>query len=85
MNITMCRAKANGNYMNSMLALREALDTGMTRALLLDANGFVMEGSARTSLSCVTGVLYTPDLTSCPRRHHPPHGDPLARGRSPAG
>ncbi|WP_257275774.1 aminotransferase class IV, partial [Endozoicomonas sp. SESOKO4] len=27
-NITMCKAKANGNYMNSMLALREALDSG---------------------------------------------------------
>ena len=27
-NITMCKAKANGNYINSMLALREALDSG---------------------------------------------------------
>ncbi|MBS1220201.1 MAG: branched-chain amino acid aminotransferase, partial [Proteobacteria bacterium] len=27
-NITMCKAKANGNYMNSMLALREALSCG---------------------------------------------------------
>ena len=27
-NIAMCKAKANGNYINSMLALREALDSG---------------------------------------------------------
>ena len=35
-NITMCKAKANGNYINSMLALREALDSGCEEALLLD-------------------------------------------------
>jgi branched-chain amino acid aminotransferase len=64
-NITMCRAKANGNYMNSMLALREALDTGYDEALLLDANGFVMEGSGENIFIVRDGVLYTPDLTSC--------------------
>ena len=32
-NITMCKAKANGNYINSMLALREALDAGAEEAL----------------------------------------------------
>ncbi len=62
-NITMCRAKANGNYINSMLALQEALDNGYDEALLLDTQGFVMEGSARTSSSCVMGA-HTPDLTS---------------------
>ncbi|MCP4453925.1 MAG: branched-chain amino acid transaminase, partial [Planctomycetes bacterium] len=36
-NITMCRAKANGNYMNSMMALKEALECGYDEALLLDA------------------------------------------------
>ena len=44
-NITMCKAKANGNYMNSMLALREALDSGCEEALLLDNEGYVAEGS----------------------------------------
>jgi branched-chain amino acid aminotransferase len=64
-NVTMCRAKANGNYMNSMLALREALDTGYDEALLLDANGFVMEGSGENLFIVRDGVLHTPDLTSC--------------------
>ena len=38
-NITMCRAKANGNYMNSMMALREAQSAGCDEALLLDTEG----------------------------------------------
>jgi branched-chain amino acid aminotransferase len=63
-NITMCRAKANGNYMNSMLALQEALRDGYDEALLLDAEGYVMEGSGENIFIVRGGVLYTPDLTS---------------------
>ncbi len=63
-NITMCRAKANGNYINSMLALQEALDNGYDEALLLDNQGFVMEGSGENIFIVRDGVLYTPDLTS---------------------
>jgi branched-chain amino acid aminotransferase len=63
-NITMCRAKANGNYMNSMLALQEALQSGFDEALLLDAEGYVMEGSGENIFIARDGVLYTPDLTS---------------------
>ncbi len=64
-NITMCRAKANGNYMNSMMALQEAMGNGYDEALLLDANGFVMEGSGENIFLVRDGVLHTPDLTSC--------------------
>ncbi len=63
-NITMCRAKANGNYMNSMLALQEALRDGYDEALLLDAEGYVMEGSGENVFIVRDGVIYTPDLTS---------------------
>ena len=63
-NITMCRAKANGNYMNSMLALKEALECGYDEALLLDAEGYVMEGSGENIFIARDGVVYTPDLTS---------------------
>jgi len=63
-NITMCRAKANGNYMNSMLALKEALDDGYDEALLLDSEGYVMEGSGENIFIVRDGVIYTPDLTS---------------------
>lgn len=63
-NVTMCRAKANGHYVNSMLALQEALATGYDEALLLDTNGFVMEGSGENLFIVRDGVIYTPDLTS---------------------
>ena len=63
-NITMCRAKANGNYINSMLALQEAIDTGYDEALLLDAEGYVMEGSGENIFIVRDGVIYSPDLTS---------------------
>jgi branched-chain amino acid aminotransferase len=63
-NITMCKAKANGNYMNSMLALQEALAGGYDEALLLDAEGYVAEGSGENIFILRNGVLYTPDLTS---------------------
>lgn len=63
-NITMCRAKANGNYMNSMMALQEALRDGYDEALLLDSEGYVMEGSGENIFIVRDGVLYTPDLTS---------------------
>jgi branched-chain amino acid aminotransferase len=63
-NITMCKAKANGNYMNSMLALQEALQNGYDEALLLDPEGSVAEGSGENIFIVRDGVLYTPDLTS---------------------
>ncbi len=64
-NITMCKAKANGNYINSMLALREALDCGCDEALLLDNEGYVAEGSGENIFLVQDGQLVTPELTSC--------------------
>jgi branched-chain amino acid aminotransferase len=64
-NITMCKAKANGNYINSMLALREALDCGCQEALLLDNEGYVAEGSGENFFMVRDGIIYTPELTSC--------------------
>jgi len=63
-NITMCKAKANGNYMNSMLALQEAMSCGYDEALLLDNEGYVAEGSGENIFIVRRGVLFTPDLTS---------------------
>ena len=64
-NITMCKAKANGNYINSILALREAIDSGCEEALMLDNEGYVAEGSGENFFMVRDGVIYTPDLTSC--------------------
>jgi len=63
-NITMCKAKANGNYMNSILAHQEAALDGYDEALLLDVDGFVAEGSGENIFIVRNGKLYTPDLTS---------------------
>ena len=64
-NITMCKAKANGNYINSILALHEALDGGADEALLLDNEGYVAEGSGENVFLVQGGELHTPELTSC--------------------
>ncbi|MFN4263875.1 MAG: branched-chain amino acid transaminase [Thioalkalivibrionaceae bacterium] len=63
-NVTLCKAKANGNYMNSMLALQEALAHGYDEAMLLDTEGYVAEGSGENIFLVRDGTLYTPDLTS---------------------
>jgi len=64
-NITMCKAKSNGNYTNSILALHEALDSGCDEALLLDNEGYVAEGSGENIFLVKNGELHTPELTSC--------------------
>lgn len=60
----MCKAKANGNYINSILALQEALSAGYDEALLLDHEGFVAEGSGENLFIVRNGILYTPETTS---------------------
>ena len=64
-NITMCKAKANGNYINSILALREAQEAGADEAMLLDNEGYVAEGSGENIFLVENGELVTPELTSC--------------------
>jgi branched-chain amino acid aminotransferase len=63
-NSVMCKAKANGQYMNSILALQEALTDGYDEALLLDANGYVAEGSGENFFLVRDGIIYTPELTA---------------------
>lgn len=63
-NVAMCKAKLNGNYVNSMLALNEALHDGYDEALLLDVDGFVAEGSGENVFFVKNNKLYTPELTS---------------------
>ncbi|MFW2440696.1 MAG: branched-chain amino acid transaminase [Arenicellales bacterium] len=63
-NITMCKAKSNGNYTNSILALQEARANGYDEALLLDPEGFVAEGSGENIFIIRNNIIYTPELTS---------------------
>ena len=63
-NVNMCRAKACGHYINSILALHEALGNGADEALLLDTDGFVMEGTGENLFIVRNGKVITPDLAS---------------------
>ena len=63
-NVTMCKAKSNGNYTNSILALQEARADGYDEALLLDPEGYVAEGSGENIFITRNNVIYTPELTS---------------------
>ena len=63
-NATMCKAKANGNYINSMLALQEALNCGYDEALLLDVHGYVSEGSGENLFIVSNNTIYTPEVNS---------------------
>ena len=63
-NVAMCRAKANGQYINSMLALNEALAAGADEALLLDTEGYVSEGSGENIFIVRNSELITPDQTT---------------------
>ena len=63
-NSTMTKAKANGNYMNSILAHQEATNDGYDEALLLDVQGFIAEGTGENIFIVKNGELITPTLTS---------------------
>lgn len=62
-NVTMCKAKANGNYLNSIMANTDAKRDGYDEAVLLDAQGYVAEGSGENIFMVRNGKIYTPDLT----------------------
>ncbi|MES1943267.1 branched-chain amino acid aminotransferase [Salinisphaera sp. PC39] len=63
-NSAMCKAKANGHYFNSMMAVNEVSADGYDEALLLDTDGYVAEGSGENIFIMREGELLTPDLRS---------------------
>jgi branched-chain amino acid aminotransferase len=63
-NIQMVRAKVTGQYVNSILANREAVLGGFDEAILLDAQGYVAEGSGENVFIVKDNVLQTPPLSS---------------------
>ncbi len=64
-NSSMARAKANGNYINSMMALNEVLKDGYDEAITLDTSGHVAEGSVENIFLVQDGALHTPELDAC--------------------
>jgi branched-chain amino acid aminotransferase len=62
-NVSLAKAKMNGQYTNSVLAKREAKLAGYDEAILLDSSGYVSEGSGENIFVVRKGVIYTPDLS----------------------
>ena len=58
------KAKATGNYLNSMLALQDALSSGFDEALILDSENTVNEGSGENFFIYKDDTLITPGLTT---------------------
>jgi branched-chain amino acid aminotransferase len=54
------KAKATGNYLYSMLALKDALNSGFDEALILDINNNVNEGSGENFFMIIDNTFYTP-------------------------
>ncbi len=57
-------AKACGNYLTSYLAGIDAQQDGYEEAILLDANGYLAEGTGENLFVVRGGTIYTPGLES---------------------
>ncbi len=57
-------AKASGQYLNSVLAKIEATKAGYEEAILLDAHGFVSEGTGENIYALREGKIVTPPQTA---------------------
>jgi len=63
-NSKMTKGKTCGDYVNSILAKREALLDGYDEAIMLDVQGLVSEASGENVFIVRDGVLQTPPLYS---------------------
>ncbi len=63
-NTSMSKAKAAGNYVNSILAKIEAKEDGYDEAIMLDTNGFVSEATGENVFIVRDGIVTTTPWTS---------------------
>jgi branched-chain amino acid aminotransferase len=63
-NSAMTKGKITGQYVNGVLAKREAVACGFDEALLLDAEGYLTEGTGENLFMVKDGVLKTTGLNS---------------------
>ncbi len=63
-NASMSRAKVVGHYVNSIIARYEANDDGFDEALMLDANGYVAEGTGENVFVARGGHVKTPPVAN---------------------
>jgi len=63
-NVMMTKTKTTANYVNSILAKREATSLGYDEALMLDTEGYVAEASGENIFIVSDGVLRTPPVAT---------------------
>ncbi len=63
-NAMMTKSKAVGNYVNSILAKREAMMAGYEETIMMDAQGFVAEASGENIFMVRKGRIKTPPITN---------------------
>lgn len=63
-NSNMSKAKAAGNYINSILAKIEAKEDGYDEAMMLDAQGYVSEATGENIFIVRDNIIKTTPLTS---------------------
>ena len=57
--------KIMGSYINSIMALQDAIKKGADEALLMDENGFISEGSGENIFIIKNDEIYTPKIEHC--------------------
>ena len=57
--------KIIGTYINSTMALHEAISKGADEALLMDKNGFISEGSGENIFIIKDDEIFTPKIEHC--------------------
>lgn len=60
----MTKAKATGNYTNSVLAKTESARLGFDEAIMLDPQGYVAECTGENLFIIRNGTIYTPGLAT---------------------
>jgi branched-chain amino acid aminotransferase len=57
--------KIMGSYINSIMALQDAVKKGADEALLMDEDGFISEGSGENIFIIKSDQIYTPKTKNC--------------------
>lgn len=61
-NIFLSKAKANGNYLNSVMAKMEAVENGYVESIMLNPDGYVAEGTGENLFLVRDEEIITPPL-----------------------
>jgi len=80
-NAKMTKGKTCGDYVNSILAKREALFDGYDEAIMLDTQGLVSEASGENLFAVRDGVIRTPPLQTVLQGLTPASVIEIARGK----